>query len=129
MSAGVRGSYAQMVCDNEIAAGVSRLRRGFAVNEDALAVEVIARAMAGSRNFFDQRHTVRYLRAGELLLPKLADRREWEEWDRDGREGMADRAQAEAERLLVEHEVPPLSKEQERELDEIMREAEKELLH
>jgi trimethylamine:corrinoid methyltransferase-like protein len=83
--------------------------------------------MDGSRNFLDQPHTVRYLRAGEVLCTHLADRRSWEEWDRAGREGMAERAQAEAERLLVEHEAPPLAEEQERELGEIMRGAEREL--
>ena len=49
MEAGVMGSYAQMVCDSEIAASVRRLRRGFAVDEDALAVEVIAAAMDRDR--------------------------------------------------------------------------------
>lgn len=127
IAAGVLGSYAQMVCDDEIAASVRRLCRGFAVDEDALAVGVIAHVMDGSRNFLDQRHTVRYLRSGELLSTRLADRRAWEEWDRDGRQGMAHRAQAEAERLLAEHAVPPLMEDQERELDEIMREAQRAL--
>jgi trimethylamine--corrinoid protein Co-methyltransferase len=128
MEAGVMGSYAQMVCDDEIAAGVRRLRRGFAADEEALAVEVIARVMDHARNFLDQRHTVRYLRAGELLSTKLAERRTWEEWERGSRQTMTDRAQAKAERLLAEHEVPPLTEDQERELDEIMREAAAELL-
>jgi trimethylamine:corrinoid methyltransferase-like protein len=67
MAAGMAGFYVQMVCDNEIAVSVRRLRRGFAVDEDALAVEVIVAVMDGSRNFLDQRHTVRYLRGGEVL--------------------------------------------------------------
>jgi trimethylamine--corrinoid protein Co-methyltransferase len=120
MAAGVMGSYAQMVCDNEIARSVRRLLRGFAVDEDALAVEVVAAVMEGSRNFLGQRHTVRYLRAGEILMSRLAERRPWEEWERTGREGLAERAQAEAERILAEHEVPPLDPEQERELDALM---------
>ncbi|MBC7249852.1 MAG: trimethylamine methyltransferase family protein [Anaerolineae bacterium] len=123
MDAGVASSYAQMVCDNEIAASIHRLLRGFSVDDDALAVEVIAAVMEGPRNFLGQRHTVRYLRSGEILYTHLADRRTWEEWDRTGREGIAARAQAEAERLLAEHEVPPLTEEQELELDEILREA------
>jgi trimethylamine:corrinoid methyltransferase-like protein len=41
---------------------------------------------------------------------------------------MAERAQVEAERLLAEHEVPPLTEDQERELTEIMQEAERELV-
>ncbi|MBN1659906.1 MAG: trimethylamine methyltransferase family protein [Anaerolineae bacterium] len=128
MAAGVTGSYAQMVIDDEIAASVRRVRRGFAADEDALAVGVIARVMDGSRNFLDQRHTVRYLRAGEVLLTRLAERRAWEEWQRGGCETMAGRAEAEAQRLLAEHEVPPLNDDQERELDEILRAAETELL-
>jgi trimethylamine--corrinoid protein Co-methyltransferase len=128
MAAGVHSSYAQMVLDDEIAAGVRRLCRGFEAEEEALAVEVIARVMDGSRNFLDQRHTVRYLRAGEVLMTRLADRRAWAEWDSEGREALADRAQMEAEQLLAEHEVPPLAGDQERELDEIMRQAEAALL-
>lgn len=123
MEAGVMGSYAQMVCDDELVASISRLRRGFAVDEDALAVDVIEAVMGGSRNFLDQRHTVRYLRAGEVLYTRLAERRSWQEWDGTGRDGLAERAQAKAEWLLGEHEVPPLSDEQERELDAIMQAA------
>lgn len=123
MAAGVFSSYAQMVCDDEIAANVQRLRRGFAVDEEALAVKVIAVAMDGARNFLSEWHTVRYLREGEILYPRLAERRSWEEWDGAGREGIVERAQAEAERLLAEHAVPPLSAEQERELDEIVQES------
>jgi trimethylamine--corrinoid protein Co-methyltransferase len=132
MEAGVMGSYAQIVCDDEIAASVARLRRGFVVDEDALAVDVIARVMDGAPqgrggNFLAEAHTVRYLRAGEVLLTHLAERRDWGAWQQSGREGMAERAQAKAERLLAEHEVPPLAENQERELDEIMRQAGAEL--
>jgi trimethylamine--corrinoid protein Co-methyltransferase len=128
MEAGVMGSYAQMVCDDEIAAGVGRLRRGFAADEAALAVDVVAAVMDGSRNFLEQRHTVRYLRGGEMLSTRLAERQAWDEWEQAGREGMAERAQAEAERLLAEHQVPPLAEEQEQELTRIMRKAGQELV-
>jgi trimethylamine--corrinoid protein Co-methyltransferase len=133
MGAGVLGSFAQMVCDNEIAASVRRLVRGFAADEQALAVEVISSVMDGpqegrGRTFLDRRHTVRTLRAGEMLVTRLAERSPWEDWDRSGRERMVRRAQAEAGRILAEHEVPPLAEDQERELDEIMRDAEQELV-
>jgi trimethylamine:corrinoid methyltransferase-like protein len=76
--------------------------------------------MAGSRNFLDQMHTVRYLRAGEIYVTRLAARGSWEEWERGGRLRMAEQAQAQVERILAQHQVPPLAPEQERELDEIM---------
>jgi trimethylamine--corrinoid protein Co-methyltransferase len=127
MEAGVMSSFAQIVCDNELAAGVQRLRKGFSVDEDARAVEVIASAMRGSRNFLGQKHTSRYLRGGEVFLTKMAERGSWDSWETNGRHGLAERAQAEAERLLKEHQVPPLSEGQERELDSILEEARYEL--
>lgn len=126
--AGVTSSLAQIVCDDEIVAGIRRLRRGMTTDESSLAVDVIADVMAGPRNFLGERHTVRCLRAGEMIHPRLADWRPWAEWDRTGRETMAQRAQAEAKRLLAEHEVPPLTEDQERELDEVLQAARVELL-
>jgi len=128
MQAGISSSFAQMVIDDEIAASVKRLRRGFKVDADSLAVEVIAEAMDGPRNFLSQRHTVRYLRAGEIFITRLAQRSSWEEWERSGRPGMETQAQKEAESLLAEHEVPPLEKAQENELAAIMKAAEQELV-
>ncbi|MBI4771191.1 MAG: trimethylamine methyltransferase family protein, partial [Chloroflexi bacterium] len=93
MAAGVTGACAQMVLDDEIAAGVRRLRHGITVNEDSLAVSLIAAVMNGPGNFLSERHTVRYLRGGEIFIPQLAERRGWDEWLSDG-QGMAERAQA-----------------------------------
>lgn len=128
MEAGVMGSYAQMVCDDEIAGSVHRLRRDLEVDEDSLAVDVIGAVMESERNFLSQEHTVRYLRTGEIFVTHLADRTSWEEWDRTGREGMGGKAQSEVERLLAEHEVPSLTEDQEQALDEIMEEASSELI-
>ncbi len=128
MQAGAAGSFAQMVVDNEIAASVYRIRRGFAVDEDALAVGVIAAAMDSSRNYLSQKHTRQFLKSGEVLMGKLAERGTWSEWEKRGRGSMADRAHAEAERLIAEHPIPPLEPAQERALDEIMAAAERELV-
>jgi trimethylamine--corrinoid protein Co-methyltransferase len=128
MEAGVSGSYAQMVCDNEIASSVRRTLRGFMVDEDSLAVDVIARVMNGSHNFLAQPHSIKYLRSGEISLADLSVRDSFVEWDRSGRRGLAENAQAEAERILAEHEVPPLEDAQELELDRIMQAAKNELV-
>jgi trimethylamine---corrinoid protein Co-methyltransferase len=127
MEAGVSGSFAQMVADNELAASVRRGRRGFVADADALAVDVIAAAMKGSHNFLSQKHTSRYLKNGEVSLTRLAERGTWEMWENGGRNGMAERAQAEAERILREHQVSPLEPGQERALDELIAAAEQEL--
>jgi trimethylamine--corrinoid protein Co-methyltransferase len=128
MEAGVSGSFAQMVADNEFAASIRRLRSRFEVSDEALAVEVIAKVMDGSHNFLGQKHTMKYLKSGEVLLTKMANRDTWEQWEDDGRQDLAKRPQAEAERILAEHEVEPLEDAQIRELDAIMAAAEKELV-
>lgn len=127
MEAGVSGSFAQMVADNEFAASVLRARRGFEVNDDALAVELFNPVMDGSRNFLGQKHTMKYLKAGEVLLTKLQERGTWETWERGGKLDFARRVHDEAQRILREHKVEPIEETQERELDKILAAAEEEM--
>ena len=128
MEAGVSGSFAQMVADNELAASIHQLRREFYADGDSLAVEVIAAVMNGTHNFLGQKQTMRYLKSGEVLLTSLAERGSWETWEKGGRQSMAERAQVEAERILAEHQVTPLDDIQEMELDDVMQAAERELI-
>lgn len=129
MEAGVMGSYAQMVLDNELAGSVLRLRKGLSADAEHLAVDIIKEVMGGTRNFLGQKHTMKHLRAGELALTKLAERNSWETWDEKlERKQMADYAASEAERILKEHVVLPLEPQQEKELDRIMAAAEAEMV-
>jgi trimethylamine:corrinoid methyltransferase-like protein len=84
--------------------------------------------MDGSHNFLGQKHTSQYLKEGEILITKLAERGSWETWTDGGRLGMAERAQAEAVRILREHEVPALETAQDQELDALMEAASHELV-
>jgi trimethylamine--corrinoid protein Co-methyltransferase len=127
MEAGVMGSFAQIVCDNEIAASVRRIKKGFEINDDSLAVNIISMAMRSSHNFLGQKHTMRYLRGGEVLLTSLAERGTWETWEANGHIGMAERAQSQVSQILQHHQVPPLSQAQDQELDEILHEADRKL--
>src|SRR5829696_4227617 len=125
MEAGVMGSFAQMVLDNELAASVMRLRTGLSADVEHLAVEIIGNVMNGTRNYLGQKHTLKHIRAGEMALTKLAERNSWDTWEEKfERKQMADRAVDEAERILREHIVPPLEPQQEKELDRITAAAE-----
>lgn len=127
MEAGVSGSFAQMVADNEFASSILRARRGIEVNTDSLGVDIFSPVMDGTRNFLGQKHTMKYLRSGEIQLTKLSERGSWNSWQKNHQHGFAHHAQEESERLLCEHQVPPLEPSQERELDNILKFAEKEL--
>ena len=129
MEAGVMGSHAQMVMDNELVGGILRLRRGLSADVEHLAVNILQDVMNSTRNFLGQKHTMKHLRAGELALTKLAERNSWETWDEKlERKQMADHAIDEAERILQEHIVSPLEPQQEKELDRIMAAAEAEMI-
>ncbi|MBM3153235.1 MAG: hypothetical protein FJZ96_13700 [Chloroflexi bacterium] len=120
MEAGVSGSFAQMVTDNELAGSIRRARKGITSGPEALDTNVIAAVMDGTRNFLGQKQTLKFLKSGEVALTRLSERGAWEAWDAGGRQGLAERAQAEAGRLLREHQVAPLEAAQERELDRIL---------
>lgn len=129
MEAGVMGSFAQMVLDNELAKSIHRQRQGLSADAEHLAVEIIGNVMDTNRNYLASKHTLKYLRAGEMALTKLAERNSWETWeDKLSRRQMADYAVEEAERLLREHVVPPLEPAQEAELDKILAAAERETI-
>jgi trimethylamine--corrinoid protein Co-methyltransferase len=129
MEAGVMGSFAQMVLDNELVGSIMRLRKGLSADTEHLAVNIIMDVMNGTRNFLGQKHTMKHLRSGELALTKFAERNSWDTWDEKlERKQMADYAIDEAERILREHEVPSLEPEQEKELDRIMAAAEEEMV-
>lgn len=127
MEAGVMGSFAQMVLDNELAGSVLRLRKGLSADAEHLAVDIIGNVMNGSRMYLSQKHTMKHLRAGEMALTKLAERNSWDTWEEKlERKQMADHATDEAERILREHQVPPLEPQQEQELNRILAAAAKE---
>jgi trimethylamine---corrinoid protein Co-methyltransferase len=128
MEAGVMGSYAQMVVDNEFAGSIIRIRKGFPSDADAIAEDVISAVMASTHNFLGQKHTMKYLKSGEVFLTELAERGSWDGWEAAGRVGMLERAQAQAEKILKAHQVPPLEAIQEHELDALMAAAERDLV-
>jgi trimethylamine--corrinoid protein Co-methyltransferase len=123
---GVISSLAQMVIDDEILDYVKRARLGFVADADSLAVEIISKAMDGARNFLGQKHTVKYMRRGEVLQTRLAKREGWAEWESSGRKGVVERAAERAEELLASHSVPPISEKQHAALQEVIHGVERE---
>lgn len=121
MAGGATSCNAQIVVDNDIFGMVQRVCRGFEVNEDSLAVDVIAHAMATTHNFLGERHTRKYLHAGEVWQGRLGlQEAGWEAWKNAGSPSVIVRAHKEAKRILLQHQVPPLPDEQERALIEII---------
>jgi trimethylamine--corrinoid protein Co-methyltransferase len=116
-----------LVVDNELMAYVKRIARGFEVNTETLAVELI-QAVGPGGNYLAEEHTVRHFRR-EIWLPGPAwTRQTWEGWESEGRTSMADRALAEVRRILATHQPEPMDEAMAREVDRIVEAARRELM-
>jgi trimethylamine--corrinoid protein Co-methyltransferase len=110
MAGGIFSCNAQMVVDNEILGMVQRLRDGFAVDEDTLALDLIDQVMEDRAEFSGSAHTIRHLRRGEVWHGKLGKiPASFDSWRASGGEMIVDHAQRRADELLETHEVPPLA--------------------
>lgn len=116
---------ADLVFSNEVIGGLRRIMRGFEVNDEGLAIDVI-NEIGPAGNFLGHSHTRKHYR--EHWYPMLLERRSWSEWYNDGAKDLWDRAAEKAEEILAHHGVPPLPEETCRELDDIVKVAEKRLL-
>ena len=120
-------SAAQLVLDDEFIAIARRWLRGITVNEETLALEVVARV--GPRgDYLSDDHTVDAIRSGELLDLKLAERESRRQvWELGGSKTLESRAAAKAVEILDNHVVPPLPDEVLRAIAGIMARADAEL--
>lgn len=74
-------SMAQLLIDDEVLGMIKRIQRGFEVNEETIALEVIDKALGG-RNFIEQPHTLKQLRNGAVYQPRLGFASAWNEKER-----------------------------------------------
>ncbi len=119
-------SLEQLIIDDEIGSFVKRVLRGFQVDEEALAEEVIARVGVGG-NFLMEEHTLRYFRQ-ELWFSRLCDRNGWDSWKAQGGKSMVERACQRKEELLRTHEPEPVDENLAKEIDSIVEAAHRHLL-
>lgn len=93
-------SYEQMIIDNEMAGQVLRVRQGFDVDEETLALSVIEQVAHGG-TFLTADHTLKHFK-NELYFTKFADRTPYEAWASAGRKDMLQRAKEKAAEILAE---------------------------
>ena len=97
-------SYEQMVMDCEIYSIVRKMLEGILVDEEHLALDVI-RDVGPGGNFLAQQHTRQHMK--ELWLPKLMDRRPYEQW-LEKKDGAREWAGQRARDILQNHHPDPL---------------------
>ncbi len=114
-------SYEQLVIDNEIVGYIKRMLQGFEVTEETIAFDVIKGVGIGG-NYLMHPHTAASFRR-EFWLSELMERLPWEEWDAQEVRGFEAKAREQARKIIAEHHPEPLTREQVKEIDEIVEEA------
>ncbi|NPV09448.1 MAG: hypothetical protein HPY83_15995 [Anaerolineae bacterium] len=92
------GSVVELMLDMELVSAVTHLAKGFEVDQESLAEDLIADIAPQGARFLDTEHTARHFRSTQWI-PELLDRRVPMAWVGDERT-MLDNARTKALRLL-----------------------------
>ncbi len=123
---GITVSYEQLIIDDEVFGMIFRAVKGIEVDEERLAVDVIAKVVDESSDFLRQRHTLKYFRQ-EHYLPKLTDRTSRSRWQEMGSKKMVEVAREKVRKMLAEHQPLPLDREVVRKIEKTLKKATKDL--
>jgi trimethylamine--corrinoid protein Co-methyltransferase len=107
-------SFEQYVIDNEIIGMVKRMQKGFEVDRETLALEVIKSAGPGG-NFMGTEHTVRHMR-DVFYRPLLSNRHSREQWIEAGAKDARLRAGEIAKGYIKQHIPQGLTPQQEKKI-------------
>lgn len=114
-------SYEKLVIDNEIASLVQHAIKGYDVNDDTCAVnvvnDVVDDPMYGG-NFLGHPHTLQHLRS-ELWKPYVTDRSIYETWA-ETRSTFTERAHNLVNQILANHHPQPISDEKVKAVDAVI---------
>ena len=122
---GITFSPVQLVLDAEVVRSVRRSLAGFEINEDTLAVDLIAR-VGPEGNYISQPHTAEHFQR-EFWLSNLTECLSWESYSSKKVRGMERLAEETVREIIARPLEPVLDQYQTAEIDRIVAACEKEL--
>jgi trimethylamine--corrinoid protein Co-methyltransferase len=105
LESGLTFSFTQLVLCSEIVSWIKAFGREFEVNDETLALDVIAE-LGPDGDFLPTEHTRKHFR--ERWYPVLFERASYETWLKKGGKNLTERAAETVDRILVEHRPEPL---------------------
>lgn len=124
---GLTGSLELVTICDEIISMISYVLNGIEVNDETLALDVIAKVGPGG-HFITQKHTLDFLRK-EHWMPTLLNRQMRESWVKSGSKDLLERAREKTKNILSSHLPNPLPSDVKKELDDVLKKSEKEILN
>ncbi|MEM2466667.1 MAG: trimethylamine methyltransferase family protein [Candidatus Bathyarchaeia archaeon] len=117
--------YEQMIIDYEIYTMILKLLGGIEVNDETLAFEAIRR-VGIEGNYLTDKHTIAHFK--ETWLPLISDARPYYAWLKNGGKSVAEVAKEKVIEILKTHTPPKLDEDVKKEISEIVKKADEELL-
>lgn len=119
VESGLTASWDAVVMCNEFIGTAKRVVRGFQLNTETLALDLIDR-IGPTGHFLAESHTVKHFR-NEFHIPQLLDRDNFQNWEEKGKTTLLDRANTEVRRILKTHQPKPLNSKLIKYLEELAR--------
>jgi len=111
------------IIDDDVANTIGRIIEGFTINDDTIGLDTI-KTVGASGTFLSTKQTRSYWKS-EDYIPKIFDKSSYKEWIDGGKKTVIDKAKQRYEEILSTHKPLPLTDEQDKEIEKILKEAEK----
>jgi len=118
LESGMTSSHESILLADEIVGLVRRILGGIEVNEETIALDVVAEVGPGG-SFLTTEHTLSHFR-DEFWFPRFFDRERYGKWQELGSRTVLEKLNKEAKRILDEHVPEPLAETKRSEIDEIL---------
>jgi trimethylamine---corrinoid protein Co-methyltransferase len=105
LESGLTFSFAQLLLGNEVISWLKAFTKGYEVNDETLALDVIAE-LGAEGDFLNTPHTLKHYR--ERWYPNLFERATYEGWLSKGGKSLVERAKEKIDSILAEHKPEPL---------------------
>ena len=112
-------SLEKLVIDHEMIAMTKRIQRGFALDEEALAVDLI-HALGPGGDYMSTEHTFKHFKQELYIPPEVIDKKNRNVWEAEGRRDIFQRAHERVEEILTTHAAAALDADTDRGLDQVM---------
>ena len=122
LESGMSVSLEKYVLDDEIAQAVRESMKGVPVSDVTLDLDTIMKVGVGG-NYLSEPTTLKNLNA--FWLPELLDRDWRKEWEAKGWKNIFQKACERVDEIFAKHEPQPLSKDTNKELEAILKKADK----
>jgi len=119
LESGLTGSFDMLVMTDELLGMVKRFKKGIAVNEETMAVDLIDKVGIGG-HYIQEQHTLDHFRS-ETWQPQLLDRSIIDDWEEQGRKDLAKRTKERIREILDKPKEKKISDDQAQELSSIIK--------